>query len=132
MPEFSDVLAYAALSLGRLLLGGYFVASGLRHLAMRDRIAADLVARGMPQPMTLAMAAAGFQIVLGALLGLGLMVTLPALLLALFTGAVSAGMLNFWTMAEPERDAAQAAFLGNVAVVGGLILAAATPWVRFG
>lgn len=132
MPDPSAVLAYAALSLGRLLIGGYFLASGLRHLAMREPLAADLAARGMPQPAALAIGAAAFQIIAGALLGLGLMVTLPALLLALFTGFVSATMLGFWSMAEPERGAAQAAFLGNVAVIGGLVLAAVTPWVRFG
>lgn len=132
MPDFLSILAHALVTLGRFLLGGYFVVSGIRHFGLLDSLSAEMTRRGLPMARHMLIVVSLLQIALGAMLALGIWVTLSALLLAAFTAAASAVMLNFWEMQEPERDAAASAFLGNVAVFGGLIMAAATPLVRLG
>lgn len=121
-----DIIAYALTALGRLALGGYFVASGIRQFLMRDTIAPSLAERGVPNAGATVLGAAGLQVVAGLLLALGLMVILPGLLLFAFTVTVTVTLLNFWDI-EPgeDRTAALNGFQQNAAVAGGLLLAVA-------
>ena len=66
-----------------------------------------------------------FQFVAGLLLILGLFVAPAALGLVLFTFAASAMLLNFWDLEGPAREAAINVWQSNLAIVGGLLIAAA-------
>lgn len=49
-----------------------------------------------------------------------------ALALIAFTAAASLLALNFWAYSGPERQAMRSGFIINIAVIGGLALAATT------
>lgn len=120
--EFSDAL----LVLGRILLGGLFVFGGIQHYFIAPAIVQMMTARGVPFPRPTLAAGSVFQAVFGLLLMAGILVPLSALALVLFTVAASWMFLNFWAMSGPEREAAKHGLLSNVAIVGGLLIAAAT------
>jgi putative oxidoreductase len=110
---------------GRILLGSLFVIGGLHHLPIFAELSAHLAQRGVPLPQLALGLATGFQTIAGALLMAGLWVPWAAVGLIGFTIVASLLLLNFWTMQGPERAGAQNQFLTNVAVIGGLLYAAA-------
>jgi putative oxidoreductase len=110
---------------GRLLLGGMFVVGGSRHFFIYPEIIAAMQARGVPAPALALMAGTAFQIVAGACLALGILITPAAFGLVAFTVAASIMMLNFWDMEGAARENARNNFQSNVAIIGGLLIAAA-------
>lgn len=70
-------------------------------------------------------AASAFQTIAGLLLMLGLWVAQAAIGLIVFTVIASYLMLNFWDLEEPARDGAKKAVQANLAIIGGLLIAAA-------
>lgn len=121
-PEYADVL----LALGRVLLGGLFVAGGSRHFFIAPAVTEAIKARGVPAARLVLYAGTIFQIVAGLLLMLGMFVVTAALGLIVFTVAASVMLLNFWDMEGPGRQTAINTWLSNMAIIGGLLIAAAT------
>lgn len=119
--EISQVL----LILGRLLLGGLFVYGGVHHMFAIPAITQAMAARGVPAPRLVLLVGSAFQFVAGLLLILGLYVAPAALALVLFTLAASIMLLNFWDLEGPAREAAKNVWLSNLAIIGGLLIAAA-------
>lgn len=119
-------LAVILLALGRVLLGGLFVVGGVRHFFIVDIITPMIARRGLPMPKLVLYAGSIFQIAAGLLLMLGLWVVPAAFGLIVFTVAASVMLLNFWDMAGPARQSALSTCLSNCAIVGGLLIAAAT------
>jgi len=113
------------LIVGRVLLGGMFVVGGLRHFFIYPEIIAAMRARGVPAPAMALMAGTALQIAGGTCLALGVLVTPAAFGLIAFTVAASIMMLNFWDMEGTARENARNNFQSNVAIVGGLLIAAA-------
>jgi putative oxidoreductase len=111
---------------GRGLLGGLFVVGGIHHFFILPGITAALTARGMPMARVALIAASVFQILAGLSLMLGLWVAPAALGLVVFTVIASCLLLNFWDMTGPERAAARTGWQTNLAIIGGLLIAAAT------
>jgi putative oxidoreductase len=114
------------LVVGRVLLGGLFVWGGIHHFFIIPSLSSVLAARGVPVARFALIAVSLFQIGAGVLLMLGQYVAPAALGLVLFTIVASILMLNFWSLEGPARDAARAGFQTNVAIIGGLLIAAAT------
>jgi putative oxidoreductase len=112
-------------ALGRVLLGSLFVVGGLHHLPIYADLSSRLAQRGVPLPRLALGLSTTWQIVLGALLMAGLWVPWAALGLIAFTVIASLLLLNFWSLQGPERAGAMNQFLTNVAVIGGLLVAAA-------
>jgi putative oxidoreductase len=110
---------------GRILLGSLFVIGGLHHLPIFGPLSDRLAQRGVPLPRLALGLSTAWQIVLGALLMAGLWVPWAALGLIAFTCVASWLLLNFWSMEGEARAGAQNQFLTNVAVIGGLLVAAA-------
>jgi putative oxidoreductase len=118
-------LADGLLVVGRLLLGGLFVAGGVHHFFLVPVLTGMIEKRGVPFPKLVLLAGSLFQIVCGALLMLGLYVVPAALGLVVFTVAASVMLLNFWDMQGEHRETAKNTWKSNVAIVGGLLVAAA-------
>lgn len=112
-------------ALGRVLLGSLFVIGGLHHLPIFGALSAQLAHRGVPLPRLALGLSTAWQIVLGALLMAGVWVPWAALGLIGFTVVASLLLLNFWALQGPERAGALNQFLTNIAVIGGLLYAAA-------
>lgn len=110
---------------GRILLGGLFVAGGVHHFFLIAPLTQTIQKRGVPFPALVLIVGSLFQIACGALLMLGLYVAPAALGLVVFTVVASVMLLNFLDMQGEHRETAKNTWKSNVAIVGGLPVAAA-------
>ena len=110
---------------GRVLLGGLFVFGGIHHFFILPAVTSALAARGVPMARVALIAASVFQTLAGLLLMLGLWMAPAAIGLVVFTLIASFLLLNFWDMEGPARDAARTGWQTNLAIIGGLLIAAA-------
>jgi putative oxidoreductase len=110
--------------LGFLLLGGLFVwAAGVHFLTFKD-VSSMMAGRGFPAPALLLAAGSVVELVGGLCLILGFGRPYAAAALAVFTIAASAMLLDFWRYSGIERLNLRSAFTANLAIIGGLLLAA--------
>ncbi len=114
--------------IGRVLLGVIFVRGGIMHFLSLTDVAKEIAQRGIPAPKFVLIFGSVFQIVFGAMLMLSLNVTLSALCLLIFTIAASWMLLNFWDKEGSAKETAKTNFESNVAIAGGLLVAASTAW----
>ncbi|MBX5164062.1 MULTISPECIES: DoxX family protein [unclassified Rhizobium] len=120
-----DGPALMMIVLGRLLLGGIYVAGGIHHFFVIVPLSDAIEARGVPLAKSVLLSGSMFQIVAGLLLMLGLFVTAAAFGLILFTLAATIMLLNFWDMQGTARDSAINTWKTNMAIIGGLLITAA-------
>ncbi|MBY3238804.1 DoxX family protein [Rhizobium laguerreae] len=120
-----DGSAFVMLALGRLLLGGLYVAGGVHHFFVIVPLTDAIEARGVPFAKGVLVFGSMFQIVAGILLMFGLFVTAAAFGLIIFTLAATVMLLNFWDMQGTARDSAINSWKTNLAIIGGLLIAAA-------
>ncbi|MBZ9808595.1 MULTISPECIES: DoxX family protein [unclassified Mesorhizobium] len=113
-----------ASAFGLLLIGGVFLWAGVEHFVRFRTISEDLVARRFPAPAFLLAAGSVLEVVAGFCLAAGIAVPYAAGALILFTVAANLLVLPFWRHHGPERQVLRSAFLVNIAVIGGLLLAA--------
>ena len=118
--------AHILLVLGRILLGGLFVAGGLKHFFSARTIVLEMMtARGVPMPRLVLDVGSTFQIAAGLLLMSGYFTALAAFGLIIFTIAASVMLLNFWDMEGPARAGCINNWFSNIGIIGGLLIAAA-------
>ncbi|KPH06011.1 putative oxidoreductase [Rhizobium leguminosarum] len=122
-----DAPALMMIVLGRLLLGGLYVAGGIHHFFVIVPLTDAIEARGVPFAKWVLLSGSMFQILAGTLLILGLFVTAAAFGLILFTLAATVMLLNFWDMQGTARESAINTWKTNMAIIGGLLIAAASP-----
>ncbi|EJC77729.1 putative membrane protein [Rhizobium leguminosarum bv. trifolii WSM2012] len=113
--------------LGRLLLGGLYVAGGIHHFFVIVPLTDAIEARGIPLAKWVLLSGSLFQILAGTLLMLGLFVTAAAFGLIVFTLAATVMLLNFWDMQGTARESAINTWKTNMAIIGGLLITAAGP-----
>lgn len=118
-------MALALLILGRILMGGLFVSAGLGHFKTFDQVTEMIRARGAPFPSVVLLAGSVFEIVAGAMLILGLWTPFAALGLAVFVVAAGVLLLDFWNKDGEARRQALNTWRSNLALIGGLLAAAA-------
>jgi putative oxidoreductase len=111
--------------LGRLLLGAYFAAAGIHHFTAIAPLSAAIAARGVPAARVVLLTGSAFQTVCGVALVVGFYPAWAALGLVLFTIVASLIFLNFWSMQDAARANAIGTWKTNVALIGGLLIAAA-------
>lgn len=114
--------------LGHILIGAVFVRGGIMHFLSFAETAQGVAARGVPLPRCVLAIGSVFQIIFGALLIVGMAVTISACALLVFTVIASWMLLNFWDKKGAEREAAKTNMESNVAIVGGLLLVAVQAW----
>lgn len=110
---------------GRFGLGGLFVLGAVHHYFHFGPIAQQMADRRVPFPRALLVIGSVFQAACGLLLMAGTYATYAALGLVLFTIVASTMLLDFWNLTGPQRQAAITTWQSNVAIVGGLLVAAA-------
>ena len=111
--------------LGRLLLGFYFAWAGIHHFTELDRLTQAMAARGVPAARAVLVTGSVFQTVCGIALILGLWAEWAALGLVLFTLVASLMFLDFWNKEGDARAGAIGTWKTNLALIGGLLIAAA-------
>lgn len=116
------------LLIGHLLLGVIFVRGGIMHFLSLSDVAKEIAQRGIPAPKTVLIVGSAFQIIFGAMMMMSFDVLLSAMCLLVFTIAASWMMLNFWDKDGSAKETAKTNFESNVAIVGGLLVAAGQSW----
>lgn len=117
----------AALLLGRLCLSGVFILSAIDKFKPPEAELKQIGTMGLPlDPKLLSTMAGSCEVIGAASLVTGVYSRTSAILLAAFLGGVSMKMLNFWAAKGPPEaiTAQREEFIGNVAVIGGLIYVA--------
>ena len=122
-----DVLFVA----GRILFGGFFVLSGIRHFQHLAMMAAFTGSKGFPAPK-LAVVGSGLLIIAGGLsILLGVRPEWGVALISAFLIPVTFVMHQYWKHTDPMmRINDQVNFLKNVALLGAawMLLMSPQPW----
>lgn len=125
-PDEMSALEHAALVAGRVVFGGYFVYSGIRHFAQRQMFIAYTKSKGVKWP-ELAVLGSGAMLVAG---GLSLLTGIkPKVGAALVTGFLTGAtplMHDYWNATDDtQRMNDKVNFTKNLALIGGAAFAAA-------
>ena len=117
--------------LGRVLLGGFFIISGLRHFQHLAMMAGFSGSKGVPSPK-LAVMVSGLMIILGGLsILLGIRPHWGIALVSAFLLPVTLLMHQYWKHSDPMmRINDQVNFMKNVAILGAAwtLLMMQQPW----
>ncbi|HEU4651228.1 MAG TPA: DoxX family protein [Croceibacterium sp.] len=116
-------MSLIAAVIGRLLIAVMFIVSGLQKLADPAPTAQMLTAANLPA--TFALPTGGFEVIAGALLAIGLMTRLVAIVLAAFVALTIFFFHN--DFADPLQGTLA---LKNLAIMGGLLMTFAYGQVR--
>jgi putative oxidoreductase len=116
---------------GRIILGGFFIYSGVNHFIGFGMMTQYAKMKGVPFPAT-AQGITGLMLLLGGVSILcGVYPVVGILLLVAFLVPVSLMMHNFWVIRDPQsRMADKTNFMKNMALLGAILmlLAIPTPW----
>lgn len=116
---------------GRIILGGFFIYSGVNHFIGFGMMTQYVKMKGVPFP-AIAQGATGLMLLSGGLsIVFGLYPSIGIVLLIAFLVPVSLMMHNFWNIEDPQsRMADKINFMKNMALVGALLmlLAIPSPW----
>ena len=108
--------------LGRLLLGGLFLAAGIGKVTAFAGTSAYIASKGLPVPDVLAALTIALEIAGGLAVIIGYQARLAALALAAFTVAAAILFHDFWAVPKAMVQVQQAMFMKNLAIAGGLLL----------
>jgi putative oxidoreductase len=119
-------------TLGRLLYGGFFLASGISHFREYKRHASYAESKGVPHLLApAAVVGTGALLVAGgASLLLGVRPKLGSAAVIAFLAGVSPVMHNFWKQQGEMRENEMAHLMKNAALLGGALALAGVeePW----
>ena len=115
------------LLLARLLLAAMFAVSAIDKFRLDPVEMGQISSLHLPAPAALERATGAFEMAGAAALCFGIYARIAAVALALFVVFVSLAFVQFWSFKGPAdaRVMVRNLFLGNVAVVGGLLYVAA-------
>jgi len=120
-----------AFLIGRIIVGLYWLFSGIRHFTGLSMTAGYAASKGVPAPK-LAVAGSGLLLIIGGLsLGLGYKPLVGVIAICLFLIPVSLMIHNFWAVQDPmQRMGEMVNFTKNVALLGStlMFLAIPLPW----
>jgi putative oxidoreductase len=116
------------LIIGRIILGGYFIYSGVNHFIGFGMMTQYAKMKGVPFP-AFAQGTTGLMLLLGgSSILFGIYPSVGIVLLVAFLVPVSLMMHNFWKLEDPQlRMADKINFLKNMALLGALLMLFAIP-----
>jgi putative oxidoreductase len=106
---------------GRLLIGGAFLVSGIRLLKYLPMVSGMLAAKGVPYPRFVAAAGGVFEVVMGLIAMSGVWFPAVAIALAVFIVAATMMAHDFWNEEGMQRFADINAMIANTIIVGALL-----------
>ncbi len=116
--------------LGRILLGFIFLKSGYGKITDWHGTEQYMAAKGFPLVDFFILGAIILEIGGAVLLMTGLCPKLGATMLILFLIPTTFIFHNFWALEDAERQMQMGNFIKNLAVMGGLLLAASMDWTK--
>jgi putative oxidoreductase len=111
--------------IGRVLLALIFLTSGFGKLTGLQGTADYIAAAGLPLPWLLALGAGLLELGAGLALTVGFKARWAALALGVFTLAAGVLFHAYWSAPADQAYVQQLMFMKNLAIAGGLFLAAA-------
>jgi putative oxidoreductase len=123
-----DNIINIAFLIGRIIAGGFFLTSGINHLAKLSMMAGYAKSKSTPAP-ELAVGGTGALLILGgASLLLGYHPTIGATLLVICLLGFSFRIHNYWAIQDPQaKQAEQVNFMKNMALLGLLLMTLMIP-----
>jgi putative oxidoreductase len=112
MQNYGDIFAPL---IGRILVGGFFIWSGIEATLNFPNAVAAMINLGAPMPTTLAIIAITIEVLGGMAMVVGFKTRLVALMLSLYVIIVAFFYTGFAT------DSSQALFFQDMAIIGGLL-----------
>jgi|RhiMetdeSRZDD1v2_1073273.scaffolds.fasta_scaffold54066_4 putative oxidoreductase len=106
---------------GRLLIGGAFLVSGIRLLKYLPMVSGMLAAKGVPYPRFVAAAGGVFEVVMGLVAMSGVWFPVVTIALAVFIVAATVMAHDFWNEEGMQRFADINAMIANTIIVGALL-----------
>jgi putative oxidoreductase len=107
---------------GRVILGGFFLYSGINHFRHKEGMAQYAGAKNMPNPELAVLASGAMLAAGGASLIFGLKPKFGVVPLLAFLPAASAMFHDFWNEQDPQaKQNQQIHFFKNVAIVGAVL-----------
>jgi putative oxidoreductase len=117
--------------IGRVLYGGFFIYSGIRHFQHAEKMAQYAAAKKVPYPEFAVKGSGALLVAGGVSTILGVRPKLGALALIAFLAGVSPFMHDFWNAQdEPQRMNDMVNFYKNLALLGAAtaLLGVEEPW----
>jgi uncharacterized membrane protein YphA (DoxX/SURF4 family) len=116
--------------IGRLLLGGMYLWSGIANLIELDGKTGYAASKGLPAPAVFVTLANLLLLAGGISIAMGLRPRLGVAAIALFLIPVTLIMHNFWALDGMQRIIDLHSFQGNLGLLGGalMLLAIPRPW----
>jgi putative oxidoreductase len=111
--------------LGRILISVVFLFSGLIKVMAFSMMTGFAAAKHMPLPAVMIAGAAAVELLGGLAILTGFQARLASWILFVYLIPTTLVFHNFWTLAGMDRADAQAHFMKNVAIMGGLLFLAA-------
>jgi putative oxidoreductase len=121
---------HVAFLIGRVMLGGMYLYSGITNLIELGGKAGYAASKGLPAPTVFVALASSLLIVGGLSIVTGLRPRLGVAAIALFLIPVTLIMHNFWALDGMEQVIELHAFQGNLGLLGAalIFLAIPRPW----
>jgi putative oxidoreductase len=120
--EATMTLTAILITIGRFLLGGYFLQAGIRNFSKLELHTGILSKRNVPVPQISIRIALVVQVLGGASVAFGIFPAIGAIGLILFTLAASALYHDFWSYSGAERTSHLGSWLTNGGLIGGFLL----------
>lgn len=116
--------------IGRIVFGGFFVYSGIRHIIYHGTTKQYAQAKDVPLPEAAVLVSTAALIFGGTSVVLGLKPKYGAAALIAFLASVSPMMHNFWAVPEDQQMSEMANFTKNMALAGAALALASVrePW----
>ena len=112
--------------IGRILLSGVFIGSGLSKVIAFSMMTGYVAAKGLPMPAVALGIAAAVEIVGGLAVLVGFKTKIASWILFLYLIPTTFVFHNFWALQGMEKMDNQAHFMKNLAIMGGLLILAAS------
>ena len=110
------------ITVGRFLLGAYFVQAGIRNFMKLELHTGILTRKAIPMPRESLIVALAVQVLGGLSVALGIFPAIGAIALILFTIAANYLYHNFTRFQGDERMSHLGSVMTNAAIVGGFLL----------
>jgi putative oxidoreductase len=108
--------------LGRFLISAVFLFSGINKIASFSMMTGFATAKGMPLPAVAIAGAAAIEILCGLAVLTGFQAKISAWILFVYLIPTTIIFHNFWTLQGADKIDAEAHFMKNLAIMGGLLL----------
>ena len=124
-------IEHATFLIGKILLGGFFILSGLKHFTETRELTDWTSSKGLPAPKILVYLSGILISVSGLGILLGAFTVTSIALLATFLILASVSMHDYWNL-EENRQEQKTNFLKNTALLGALLMLLRADWTIYG